>query len=102
MLGGPARRIAPRKQLEHVLRVYVRYYNRGRPHRALDLQPPDPPAAVEGRGDPPSLLTSVTGATSSVGLSTSTNSLPLRETEFPHPTRSPLTERHCLQVFPCR
>ena len=24
------------RQLEHVLRVYVRHYNRGRPHRALD------------------------------------------------------------------
>ena len=29
------------RQLEHVLRVYVRHYNRGRPHRALDLKPPD-------------------------------------------------------------
>jgi len=30
-----------RRQLEHVLRVYVRHYNRQRPHRALDLRPPD-------------------------------------------------------------
>jgi transposase InsO family protein len=30
-----------RSQLEHVLRVYVRHYNRQRPHRALDLRPPD-------------------------------------------------------------
>ena len=29
------------RQLEHVLRVYVRHYNRRRPHRALDLKPPD-------------------------------------------------------------
>jgi transposase InsO family protein len=28
--------------LEGVLRVYVEYYNRERPHRALDLRPPDP------------------------------------------------------------
>ena len=30
-----------RRQLEHVLRVYVRHYNRQRPHRALGLRPPD-------------------------------------------------------------
>jgi transposase InsO family protein len=36
--------IASRRQLEHILRVYVRHYNRQRPHRALDLQPPDPGA----------------------------------------------------------
>jgi putative transposase len=29
--------------LERVLRVYVEHYNRERPHRALDLQPPAPP-----------------------------------------------------------
>jgi transposase InsO family protein len=29
------------RQLEHVLRVYIRHHNRGRPHRALDLRPPD-------------------------------------------------------------
>jgi putative transposase len=33
--------ILGRRQLAHVLRVYVRHYNRGRPHRALDLKPPD-------------------------------------------------------------
>src|SRR5262249_3129596 len=41
--------ILGRRQLEHVLRVYVRYYNDSRPHRALDLQPPDPPAPVAAR-----------------------------------------------------
>ena len=34
--------ITSRKQLEHVLRVYVDHYNRHRPHRALDLTPPAP------------------------------------------------------------
>jgi putative transposase len=33
--------IVGHRQLEHVLRVYMRHYNRGRPHRALDLRPPD-------------------------------------------------------------
>jgi putative transposase len=33
--------IVGRRQLEHVLRVYVRHYNGHRPHRALDLTPPD-------------------------------------------------------------
>jgi transposase InsO family protein len=30
-----------RRHLEHVLRVYRGHYNEHRPHRALDLQPPD-------------------------------------------------------------
>jgi transposase InsO family protein len=34
--------ILNRRHLEGVLRVYVEYYNRERPHRALDLRPPDP------------------------------------------------------------
>ena len=41
-----------RRQLERILRVYARYYNSHRPHRALDLRPPTPilPAAA---GRPP-------------------------------------------------
>ena len=31
-----------RRQLERVLTVYVRHYNEQRPHRALDLRPPEP------------------------------------------------------------
>jgi transposase InsO family protein len=34
--------ILNRRHLEHVLRVYVEHYNRERPHRALELQPPEP------------------------------------------------------------
>jgi len=30
-----------RRQLEHVLCVDVQHYNRQRPHRALDLSPPE-------------------------------------------------------------
>jgi putative transposase len=33
--------ISGRRQLEHVLRVYVRDFNHQRPHRALELRPPD-------------------------------------------------------------
>jgi putative transposase len=41
--------IVGRRHLEHVLRVYVRHFNQQRPHRALDLRPPD-----HGSGtDPP-------------------------------------------------
>jgi putative transposase len=35
----------------------VRHYNGRRPHRALDLEPPDPtPAVAAARGDPPAPL----------------------------------------------
>ena len=34
--------ILNRRHLERVLRVYVDHYNRERPHRALELRPPDP------------------------------------------------------------
>ena len=34
--------IFSRRQLERVLRTYVDHYNRQRPHRALDLDAPDP------------------------------------------------------------
>jgi transposase InsO family protein len=33
--------ILNRRHLEHVLRVYTDHYNRQRPHRALDLRPPN-------------------------------------------------------------
>ncbi len=33
--------IVGRRHLEHVLRVYRRHYNEHRPHRALELLPPD-------------------------------------------------------------
>src|SRR5438046_1400471 len=33
--------IVGRRQLEHVLRVYVTHYNGERPHRSLDLKPPE-------------------------------------------------------------
>jgi putative transposase len=33
--------ILSRSHLEHVLRVYRRHHNEHRPHRALDLIPPD-------------------------------------------------------------
>jgi transposase InsO family protein len=41
-----------RRQLERILRVYVRHYNQQRPHRALALQAPDPPPVDRMRGGP--------------------------------------------------
>src|SRR6266849_8379206 len=41
--------IVGRRHLEHVLRAYMTHYNRGRPHRARSLQPPE---AIDGT-DPP-------------------------------------------------
>jgi transposase InsO family protein len=36
------------RHLQRVLAVYVDHYNRARPHRALDLDPPDLPSSAEG------------------------------------------------------
>jgi putative transposase len=44
--------ILSRRQLDRVLRVYVRHHNERRPHRALDLRAPDQSTAVVTRGDP--------------------------------------------------
>jgi putative transposase len=45
--------ILSRRQLEHVLRVYVEHYNQHRPHRSLDLNPPIPPAPATSTAPPP-------------------------------------------------
>jgi hypothetical protein len=47
-------RILGRRQLEHVPRVYDTHYNRQRPHRALDLKPPDTsrPSSVAATSPP--------------------------------------------------
>jgi putative transposase len=43
--------IVGRGHLEQVLRIYVQHCNRHRPHRALLLQPPDPPAQLTILGE---------------------------------------------------
>ena len=43
--------IFDRRQLEEVLRVYVRHCNEHRPHRALELQAPDPRTKPTTRGE---------------------------------------------------
>jgi putative transposase len=48
--------IVGRRQLEHVLRVYVRHFNQQRPHRGLELRPPD----SRGGPDPPPAATACT------------------------------------------
>ena len=46
--------IAGQRNLDRVLRDYVDYYNRERPHRGLDLSPPQPNA--KGRASPTSAV----------------------------------------------
>jgi transposase InsO family protein len=47
--------ILGRRQLEHVLRVYVRHFNQQRPHRALQLRAPD-----SGAGPPATTIAGIT------------------------------------------
>jgi putative transposase len=48
--------ILGRRQLERVLRVCTRHYNGHRPHRALELAPPDGNrGAVDHASDPPTV-----------------------------------------------
>jgi len=37
-----------RRHLQRVLGVYAEHYNRARPHRSMDLRPPDPVPSAEG------------------------------------------------------
>jgi transposase InsO family protein len=51
--------ILGRRQLSHVLRVYVRHYNQHRPHRALGLRPPERIGLGVARGDANEVAASV-------------------------------------------
>jgi len=52
---------------ERVLRVYIDHYNQQRPHRALELRPPNPNGPAPDR-----LVPKSSAATSSAASSTST------------------------------
>lgn len=47
--------IISRRHLERVLRTYVEHYNRQRPHRGLNLRPPEGPGAADRPGVIPAL-----------------------------------------------
>ena len=44
--------IVGRRQLDHILRVYVHHYNGHWPHRALDLETPDVVGTPSACGGP--------------------------------------------------
>src|SRR5205085_6123770 len=71
--------ILGRRQLEHILRVYVRPYNRQRPHRALDLNPRKQILRHTPRPPPRQGHFASTAATYSAASSTSTTSPPQRD-----------------------
>ena len=37
-----------RRHLQRVLHAYAEHYDRARPHRSIDLRPPDPAPSAEG------------------------------------------------------
>jgi putative transposase len=51
--------IFSRRQLERVLRVYVRHYNEQRPHRALELEAPEPLMILSMPRDPAASATPI-------------------------------------------
>ncbi len=74
--------IVNRRHLERVLRIFVGHYNSHRPHRSLNLGPPEPSARrlrTLPYQPPPS-----SAATGSAASSTNTTSP--HETEFAHPS----------------
>jgi putative transposase len=74
--------IFSRRQLEHVLRVYVRHYNEHRPHRALDLHAPVP---IAKRADPVAPAMAIRRR-ELLGDSSMNTTQSRRETELMHPT----------------
>src|SRR6266566_600727 len=73
--------IAGRRHLDRVLYQYIEYYNRERPHRGLDLSPPQPNAKTRASPTSP--------ATDSADSRTSTTA-PRRE-GGPNPVLTPFT-----------
>jgi putative transposase len=61
-----------RRQLEHVLGVYIRHFNQQRPHRALDLRPPDRRCGTDPSPQRLFIRCGSAGATSSADSSTNT------------------------------
>jgi len=75
--------IVSRHQLEQVLRVYLAHYNHHRPHRALELRPPNP-RRQSPRSITPCTATSADAITS-VACSTSTTRQPRHDERISEP-----------------
>jgi hypothetical protein len=94
---GRARLILGRRQLEHVLRLYISHFNRHRPHRGSACEPQ---TSTAGRF--PSQLRfdryKSGAATFSVGCSTNTK--PRREIDFVHPTGAMHARHLSRRAFP--
>src|SRR6266705_2101023 len=50
-ITGAVHLVVGRGHLEQILRIYVKHYNEHRPHRALGLEAPDPPAGLAVVGE---------------------------------------------------
>jgi len=88
--------ILNRRHLERVLRVYADHYNTQRPHRALDLQPPDPAEPVGFRNS-----VSVRGFSSSTRSARRVGFAGLSGVDQPRPTlRGPADESSAFDVDP--
>jgi len=74
-----------RRQLEKILRVYVRHYNQQRPHRALALQAPDPSPTPSTAGNPAQAAIAIRRRNLLGGPTNTKQSR--HETELMHPTR---------------
>jgi Integrase core domain len=88
--------ILGRRQLEHVLHVYIKHYNQQRPHRALDLIPPDPraPSCVPTA---PDSLCAWTAATCSAASFTNTKS-PMQRDDRVSAPHAPSSQRRTYSV----
>jgi putative transposase len=91
--------IFSRRQLEHVLRVYVRHYNQHRPHRALALRPPRAdrrtPQPLRGPPYPQLNRRDLLGGLIHEYEHASRDSISFRNHDLTRPSALPRTLRHC-------
>jgi putative transposase len=91
--------IINRRHLERVLRVFTDHYNTHRPHRSLDLKPPDPSLASRKSRTRPQLWFSAETDSADSSTNTAPPRKPSLRTPHARPRRQPRTSARCVRRF---